>query len=344
MFASCFMMEWEWIADFEEGNWRSKSLISFIYEPQDQLLKNSVSSDTEFFDTWLFCKKDGIDWAHIAFYRNPAFQNNTKPVLLLGNFESLPDESIALALLDRAIQYAKNQGFSKLIGPMNGSTWASHRFNICGSNPLFFTEVPQPLTYLNYWKKSGFLESDFYYSFIQELDPNQFQFVNPSTKQRLIDMQIQIKSLNMNRFEEEMEEIYEFSLKVFKENSHYSPVSKEGFMSRYLPIRHLLDPRFVLQAFSEKGERIALFFCLHDFYDSSGKTLIVKTIARLPDSIYSGISHWLYEQIQTQALALGYERIVHAFVHENNRSRTISEGYRSRVIRTYALFERSVEA
>jgi L-amino acid N-acyltransferase YncA len=336
------MMEFEWIEGFEDGNMRSRSLMTFLYTPVQLVMKQATSSESVFFETWLFVKKDGIDMGHLAFYRNPAFANRERPVLLLGNFECHPDEQLALTLLEKAVLYAKKNGYAEILGPMNGSTWATHRFITDGIQPIFFTEVPQPEWYPLIWKQAGFNVSDRYVSNIQELRKETLILTRPETKQRLTDQNLVIRPLDKNRFEEEMEGIYEFSLNVFQQNHHYSPISKQSFISRYLPVQDKLDPRFVLQAFNGQQELVALFFCIHDFYDPTGEGLVVKTIARHPDPAYSGITHMLYEQIQLTALEAGYTRLIHAFAHETNQSKVISEGYQAGHLRTYTLYRKMV--
>ena len=336
------MMEWEWINGFEDGNMRSRSLMTFLYTPVQLGMKQATSSESNFFETWLFAKEDGIDLGHLAFYRNPAFANREHPVLLLGNFECREDEKVALALLEKAEQYAMENGFVEILGPMNGSTWATHRFITDGFQPIFFTEVPQPEWYPLIWKKAGFKVSDRYLSNVQELKKETLILTRPETKQRLLEQNLVIRQIDKDRFMEEMEVIYEFSLNVFQQNHHYSPISKRSFISRYLPIQDKLDPRFVLQAFDVNGNLVALFFCIHDFYDPTGESLVVKTIARHPDPAYSGITHLLYEQIQLTALEAGYTRLIHAFAHEKNQSKLMSEGYQAGHIRTYTLYRKIV--
>ena len=163
------MMEFEWIPGFEDGNMRSRSLMTFLYTPIQLAMKEATSSESNFFEVWLFVKEDGIDHGHLAFYRNPAFANREQPVLLMGNFECREDEQVALALLEKASQYTKENGYAEILGPMNGSTWATHRFITDGIQPIFFTEVPQPEWYPLIWKQAGFKVSDRYVSNVQEL-------------------------------------------------------------------------------------------------------------------------------------------------------------------------------
>jgi hypothetical protein len=313
-----------------------------IYSTLQQAMKQATSSDAEFFDVWLFAKKDGIDFGHLAFYSNPAFANRERPVLLVGNFECCQEEDVALALLEKAAQYAKENGFAEILGPMNGSTWATHRFITDGTHPIFFTEVPQPEWYPMRWEEAGFHVCDRYVSNVQNLNKESLVLMKPDVKKRLMDRNLAIRSLDKERFLDEMERIYEFSLIVFQQNHHYSPISKRSFISRYLPIQDKLDSRFVLQAFDEKENLVALFFCIHDFYDTTGKSLVVKTIARLPDSAFSGITHLLYEQIQLTALDAGYTSLIHAFAHETNQSKVISEGYHAGHLRSYSLYRKMV--
>ena len=69
------------------------------------------------------------------------------------------------------------------------------------------------------------------------------------------------------------------------------------------------------------------------------RTAIIKTLAVLPDRNYAGLGTLLTDRSHAAAAASGYERMIHALMHESNRSRKIS-AHTGHTMRRYALFGR----
>ena len=71
------------------------------------------------------------------------------------------------------------------------------------------------------------------------------------------------------------------------------------------------------------------------------RTAILKTLAVLPEPTYSGLGSLMTDRTHAAARALGYDRVIHALMHESNRSRKISS-HTGQPLRRYALFGRSL--
>ena len=72
-------------------------------------------------------------------------------------------------------------------------------------------------------------------------------------------------------------------------------------------------------------------------------TVIVKTLAVLPERAHAGLGGLLLAACQQTARDLGYLRAIHALMHEQNTSRNLSRRY-AHQIRRYALFGKALEA
>ncbi|MFN0086638.1 MAG: N-acetyltransferase, partial [Blastocatellia bacterium] len=71
-------------------------------------------------------------------------------------------------------------------------------------------------------------------------------------------------------------------------------------------------------------------------------TLIIKTVAVLPEAGYAGLGSLLVARAHEIAEAAGFRRVIHALMHETNRSRRISDHYAG-TMRRYTLFSRALE-
>jgi L-amino acid N-acyltransferase YncA len=99
-----------------------------------------------------------------------------------------------------------------------------------------------------------------------------------------------------------------------------------------------------LVVLAEHGDRLAGFaFSIPDVLEAArgapSRTAIIKTLAILPDPQYAGLGSLLTHRSHAAASALGYDRVIHALMHESNRSRKIS-AHSGQTMRRYALFGR----
>ena len=78
----------------------------------------------------------------VAVYHNPElnYPEEESKTLCLGAYESIDDELVAMALFDEANTIAKENKYSFILGPIEGSTWYSYRFNVAGEKDRFSME------------------------------------------------------------------------------------------------------------------------------------------------------------------------------------------------------------
>ena len=69
--------------------------------------------------------------------------------------------------------------------------------------------------------------------------------------------------------------------------------------------------------------------------------MIVKSMAVHPSCGGNGLGGLLMDDCQQAARKLGFERAIHALMHETNRSRSISARYGT-TIRRYTLYEKAL--
>ena len=164
------------------------------------------------------------------------------------------------------------------------------------------------------------------------------------TEKRLEECGISLRPLDLARFEEELRSIYSLSIASFCENFLYTPISEEDFLNQYRGVQPYVRPDMVLLA-EQKEQPIGFIFTIPDLLQAKRgqaiDTAIVKSMAVHPDHAGVGLGGLLMARSQQAALGLGFRRVIHALMHETNKSGKISK-HTARVIRTYTLFARDL--
>lgn len=312
---------------FEDGLQAQSALVQTLGLPAADPADSQTDGFHRFFD-W---EENGKILATAALYRvyNQADAGFVGNLDWVSDFNSLPD------FFSQVEQEARNLGLKKLIGPMNGSTWVKHRWMLpdeAAHRSVFLGESQQPAWYIPGLESCGWQVSDRYVSQLTQL--RACTYSGPEFPDLVF------RNLDVEKLEKELPQLHCFCMHVFSANRHFVPIGEEDFVARYSRLKALFQPGLIRLAEDQEGNLKALFFCLPDVLDSLRKTLIIKTIARLPDPELKGISHLLFHQVQEKALDLGFTHVIHAFMHEANRSREMSGDYGAETIRRYALWEK----
>ena len=157
---------------------------------------------------------------------------------------------------------------------------------------------------------------------------------------------IQIRPLDAQRVEEDLRRIYRVATISFRDNFLYTPIDEAEFLAHYHPVLPYVRPELVL--FAERGGHpIGFLFAVPDILGArpgqDRDTIIIKTVAVLPDRSHAGLGGLLVARVHEIARSLGYRQVIHALMHESNASRNISRHY-AYTMRRYALFARTLEA
>ena len=103
----------------------------------------------------------------------------------------------------------------------------------------------------------------------------------------------------------------------------------------------MVDVELILIA-EKEGQEVAFVFCIPDFNElkREGKlrTLILKTIAVLPEYEDFAIGNILLRHIAKIAQSKNFEKWIFAFMYSNNTSQKMAKRNKTEVIREYALF------
>lgn len=260
----------------------------------------------------------------------------------VGDFTA-EDEETAIILLGHATDILRKEGCEVAVGPMNGNTWRSHRFVIesSGHGP-FLLEPRNPAAYPGWWQHAGFSILSRYSSSLMPLDGT--ATISPALQVRLERSGIRVRSLDPQRYDDELRMIFSISLKSFTHNFLYTSLEEAGFMDAYRKIRERVDPELVLIA-ERDGTTCGFVFGIPDFEAlarGEKPALIVKTLAVDPSARCAGLGSLLVDELHRIGRRQGYVEAIHALQHETNTSLKITGRHHGEVFRRYALFSKQL--
>jgi len=228
-------------------------------------------------------------------------------------------------LFDEIKKCAKSKGYNYLIGPINGSTWKKYRVTLPSNNPPFLLDNYNKPYYAKLFEDCGFETIANYTSSICKNLNRDYSRLDKFEK--IFERKgIKIRKFDPENFDRDIRKIYEVSIQSFVNNFLYSSIEFEDFYKMYEPVKSFLNPEWILLAENEKDEPIAFIFGFDNLYNRKEKSLIIKTLAQIPNYKYRGIGSYLTEFMHQKACKAGYNNIIHALMHEKNVSANILAG------------------
>lgn len=253
---------------------------------------------------------------------------------LIGHYAAR-DAGAAAQILSAACAELARRGCTLAVGPMDGSPWRRYRLlTERGGEPPFFLEPDNPDDWPLHFEAQGFAALARYHSALNE-------DIRRPWPQRAAT-EFAIRPLEPGDIEAELHRLWTVATRAFAGNFLYTPIGEAEFRATYLRLLPLLRPELVLIA--TRGDHAA-GFCLavpdvlQAWRGVPVDTVIIKTIAVLPEYQRRGLGTLLIARANEIAARLGMRRAIHALMHEANPSRRIGKGF-MRDFRRYTLFAR----
>ncbi|MES2555016.1 MAG: hypothetical protein V4604_02645 [Bacteroidota bacterium] len=312
-----------------------------VYEVDSLRLKQTDSINQSFLvECWVVMRND-IPVARLTIYTNPQLTFQEQTAGCIGNYECENDSETAQLILQKAFERLKELGFSYVIGPMNGSTWDNYRFSTHHNAAPFLLEPHHHLYYNDQFRENGFgAIADYTSSFDTSLPHNLPELLERD--HHFSEMGVVIRSIDLTKFEQELENLYPFVTAAFQTNFLYTPIDWESFRDKYREALKIIDPDFVLIAEDAQKQPIGFVFAYQNFYCTTEKQLVIKTIARSYDKQWAGLGHVIANQVIGNAHRNGFSALIHAFMIREATSTGISRNFSGEVYKNYALYGRSL--
>ena len=237
----------------------------------------------------------------------------------IGQFHMTDATTGKQQLLDY-INQLKEQGHSKIVAPINGSTWQSYRLVSFSDDTIspFPKEPDNPLWYNEVYKEVGFTPLHTYYSEIFHIGYG-LKFN---------------RGLDIRQFSPaDFKAIYEIASVSFQDNFMFSPISYEDFAQLYgRSAQAGNDSDYIALAYVDNKPVGFIFSYVFN------NALVLKTMAVLPEYRSLGIGAGLINHVCTVAKENGVKKAIGALISSGNHSGKIVSKYGSKVFREYTLY------
>ena len=249
------------------------------------------------------------------------------------------DAPRGMGLLQHACAQLAAKGCTVAVGPMDGNTWRRYRFiTERGNEPSFFLEPDNPDEWPQHFVAAGFAPLATYTS-AMNADLGRPDPRAQAISENIASMSITIRQAFAAQMGEELRRVYAMSLASFQKNFLYTPLNEADFLAQYRKILPYVRPELMLIA-ERNGQPVGFLFALPNVLKQEpNDTVIIKTVAAIPECSAIGLGTLLVARAQEAARELGFKRAIHALMHESNRSRNISL-HSAVTMRRYTLFSR----
>jgi GNAT superfamily N-acetyltransferase len=257
---------------------------------------------------------------------------------MVGHYEALAHEAGVALLRDACLELAR-AGVARVLGPMNGSTWARYRLALPGrpgdpvfEPPFFAAEPRNPFDYPGHFEAAGFRVAALYESRLDDLASDAPDAGEVAA--RVAGAGFSLRPLDLEHFDAELDVLFALSLEAFAQNPYYAPIEADAFRAMYVPLRARMDAEFVEVAVDRDRRPCGYLFAFAD-----PPRLIVKTVAVAPRARGQGLANHMLDRMRATARRRGHREIIHALMHVANPSTSMSRRHGGRVFRRYALWE-----
>jgi hypothetical protein len=254
-----------------------------------------------------------------------------EPAAAIGKFE-VGTQAAAAEFLKYLIEECRQRGTRWVLAPLDGDSWHTYRLAIEGRDRAFFAMEPPAHPVLQAaLLDAGFVPRLHYFSAEVSLAAGSLA--------RLGTISLSVRPFNLSDAEAELGRMYHIASSAFQHAPLFKPIDFEEFAVLYRPALTRLVPELVLFAEDDRGQAVGFLFGFPDWAEgvASPRTAILKTYATLKP----GAGALLADSFHERARRLGFETVIHALMHEDNRSLRQSQQLGGAPFRRYALFARS---
>ncbi len=295
---------------------------------------------------WLVLDDAGLAAARCSLWWTHAPPHPDQRIGCIGHYAAF-DRAAASDLLDQACRDLAAAGCTLAVGPLDGNTFRSYRFvtrrSVEGpARPPFFLEPDNPDAWPADFTAAGFAAFSEYYSALAALDTPDPRLAQ--VPPLLVDQEIHVRSFDPAAFTQDLARLYEVVMVSFSRAVLFAPIHRDEFMAQYAPLQRVLVPDLVLLA-EQEGRLVGFMLALPDLAQAQRgepvDTVILKTVAVLPELGGERLGSVLVAMAQERARQMGFRYAIHALMQAGNISRKISAHY-AQPMRQYTLFAREL--
>lgn len=259
-----------------------------------------------------------------------------------GFFDVVNDYKVAKSLLDKAIEWVKNEKLDAILGPTNFSTNDTAGLLVEGFDdpPVIMMTYNKPY-YMDFLESYGFKKKTDLLAYLLTKDKISMKSVKIAEmlEERLKRKGIHIRSVNLKRFKEEAQQINSVYKQAWEKNWGFVPASDEEFAHTAEGMKMILDPDFALVA-EKDGKMIGFAIALPDineimrtvkkgrllpfglfkllWYKNKVKKIRIPILGVLEEYRKAGIEAIFYSRIISSGLKKGMTSAEASWILEDN--------------------------
>lgn len=184
----------------------------------------------------------------------------------IGFYECIDNDETAKFIFDNAACFAKKNGKIALVGPVDCSFWIKYRLKINMFDKKPYTGEPYNLGYYEaQFSSNGFEVIEHYTSNVYEHIGK--DYVNEKFEQRFetfSKMGYEIKSLEKEKFDEVITDVYYLLSKLYKDFPVYKEITLENFLSMFSSFKQAVVSDMVKLAYYD-GKMVGFFISVPDY-------------------------------------------------------------------------------
>ena len=198
----------------------------------------------------------------------------------LGFYECADDDSAAGFLFDEAIKYCRAKGFSKIVGPVDGSFWQKYRLKInLFDRPPYTGEPYNKPYYFRQFTDNGFRVSEHYTS--HHFHPLDESYRNEKYEKRFrefLQKGYRIESPTDENYDRIMDRVYDMIIELYSDFPIFKSLSREDFKEIYSSYKLIMNMSMTKIAFF--GDKAVGFYISIPDYSNA---VYHANILRLPE-------------------------------------------------------------
>lgn len=244
---------------------------------------------------------------------------------------------VAKALFAAAEGWLRSQGLSQAVGPMNLNTWFPYRLRVDSSPETFAWEPNNPASYPTWWEAAGYVPVEQYHTigsgglaaYAEKTKPVYDEALKSGFTFRSFD--------GPNFLEREIPVLYELSMRGFRSNFLFEPITLQQFRELYVPIAKKMDFSCAFYSVSPEGREVGFLFA---FPESS--YLVLKSATVVDEYRGKGLSTALTYLAAKAGVERGLGNFISALVRTGNRSESYAKKGQHLWEHRYALYQKKI--
>ena len=161
----------------------------------------------------------------------------------LGFYECADDDNAAGFLFDEAIKFCREKGYSKIVGPVDGSFWQKYRLKInLFDRPPYTGEPYNKPYYFRQFTDNGFTVSQHYTSnHFHPLDENYRNEKYEKRFREFLQKGYRIESPTDENFDRILDQVYDMIMELYSDFPIFKSLSREDFKELYSSYKLIMN-------------------------------------------------------------------------------------------------------